>query len=127
MNELIARISESESVVMRAFWEAARELTITELATALADAQHWDRSTIKTMVRRLQEKGVLVCIQRDVQHFRPAVSEDQYRAYHTRKLVSTLYHDSASKLVASLYEQRKLTPEDIRVLRQLLDEGERHG
>lgn len=126
MDQRIARITESEAEVLKAFWTCGHELTMNELVTLLAASCDWNRSTIKTMVRRLIEKDVITCMQREVQYFQPSVTEQQYRDFQTGKLIEQVYHGKASKLIASLYENQRLDPDDIKELRKLLKNGDRH-
>lgn len=126
MDQQIAKITESEVLVLKAFWNCNRELTMNELIAALSPDSDWNRSTVKTMVRRLIDKGILACMQRDVQYFSPMVTEQQYQDYQTSKLINQVYYGKASKLIASLYEHQKLDSDDIQELRQLLEEGEYH-
>lgn len=126
MDQQIAKITESEVLVLKAFWNCSPELTMNELIAALSPDSVWNRSTVKTMVRRLIDKGILACTQRDVQYFSPMVTEQQYQDYQTSKLIDQVYYGKASKLIASLYEHQKLDPDDILELRQLLEEGEYH-
>ena len=126
MNRRIAKITDSEILVLKAFWSSNRELSMNELVTDLSVGCDWNRSTIKTLVRRLIDKEIVTCTQRDVQFFSPLITEQQYRDYHTSKLIDQEYHGKASKLIASLYEHRKLDPDDIKELRQLLEDGDQH-
>lgn len=126
MGQRIERITESEAEVLKAFWTCSRALTMYELVTELSLVCDWNRSTIKTMVRRLIEKEIIACTKRDVQYFQPLITEQQYRDFQTSRLIEQVYQGKASKLIASLYENQKLDSEDIRELRKLLNDGGHH-
>ena len=59
MNKLAERISDSELEVMRVLWETEDALPITAIRTALVERCVWEDSTIRTLVRRLHNKGVI--------------------------------------------------------------------
>ena len=126
MDQRIAKITDSEILILKAFWANSHELTVNELVAAMSLDCDWNRSTIKTLVRRLIDKKIVTCIQRDVQYFSPLITEQQYRDHQTSKLIDQEYHGKASKLIASLYEHRKLDPDDIKELRRLLEYGDRN-
>lgn len=65
MNPLAAKITDSEAEIMKALWEAGCELPIAEIRKVLEAKSNWDTSTIKTLLRRLCEKGVVLGIKRD--------------------------------------------------------------
>lgn len=127
MKQLPEKITESELLVLKLFWTKARAMTIPELAVELSAINSWDRSTIKTLVRRLHGKGALACEQRDVQYFYPLITEHEYSEYQTSKLLNAFYDGKAGNLIASLYAQRQLSPGEISKLRQMLDAGEQHA
>ena len=51
------RLSESEWRVMEALWEGPA--TLMELVRALHERAGWAKSTVTTMVRRMEEKGLI--------------------------------------------------------------------
>ena len=119
------RIAESELVVLKALWASGKAMSISELVSALSAVTHWDPSTIKTLVRRLHAKEVLVCEKREVLYYHPIVTEAEYGEYQTSKLIDTFYSGKASRLIAALYEQQQLDPEEVEELRKRLQGGKR--
>ena len=59
MNELAGKIQDSELEVMRALWEAKEALPLIEIRRVLSGRCGWEDSTIKTLIRRLQLKGIV--------------------------------------------------------------------
>ncbi|MET0982839.1 MAG: BlaI/MecI/CopY family transcriptional regulator [Telluria sp.] len=51
-------ISEAESSVMEALWEA-RPRTAEDVVAALRDRQAWREATVKTLLNRLLKKGAI--------------------------------------------------------------------
>lgn len=124
MNTLASRITNSEAEVMRALWDADGELTIADIRKTLEQTSKWETSTIKTLLRRLCEKGVVLATKRDVFYYKPLVSETEYNEYTTQSLIDRLYSGSAKNLVASLLGSRKLNDSDIEELRRMFRVGD---
>lgn len=125
MNKLAAKITDSEVEVMRVLWEAGNELPIAKIRTTLEQTSNWESSTIKTLLRRLCEKGVVLTTKREVFYYQPLVSEAEYNEYTTQILINRLYSGSAKNLVASLLGSKKLNDADIEELRTLFKVGDR--
>ena len=126
MNELAAKISPSELEVLEALWGAEEPVPIAWVRNALEEGHHWDASTVKTLLRRLCEKGAVTAEKREVFYYRPALTRREYQAWSTRTLIDRVYRGSAKALVASLVEGSELTPGDLEELRALLYPEERH-
>lgn len=125
MNRLASKITDSEVEVMRVLWEAGRELPLVDIRTTLEQTSKWENSTIKTLLRRLCEKGVVLAAKKDVFYYTPLVSEAEYNEYTTQSLIDRLYSGSAKNLVASLLGSKKLNNSDIEELRNLFKVGEK--
>jgi BlaI family penicillinase repressor len=124
MNKLAQKISDSELEVMRVLWSERQAVTLTEIRKTLSENCKWEDSTIKTLLRRLHDKGVLKQEKRDVYYYSPLVSEEEYEEYTTQTLINKLYHGSAKNLIASLVSSNKLSQEDITELRKMFKVGD---
>lgn len=125
MNNLVSRIADSETEVLRVLWEANQELPYADIRKALEKTSKWENSTIKTLLRRLCEKGVVLATKKEVYYYKPLVSEEEYNEYNTQSLIDRLYAGSAKNLVASLLDSKKLNDADIEELRSLFKVGSR--
>lgn len=123
MDTLVSKISDSEVEIMRVLWEAGCELPIADIRKALEQKSKWEASTIKTLLRRLCDKGAVKAIKKDVFYYKPLVSEKEYNEYTTQSLIDRLYSGSAKNLVASLLGNKKLKDDDIKELRNLFKVG----
>lgn len=124
MSKLVSRITDAEADVMRVLWESDHELPIADIRTTLEQTSNWEASTIKTLLRRLCKKGVVLAIKKEVYYYKPLVSEAEYNEYATQSLIDRLYSGSAKNLVASLLGNKKLNDADIEELRDLFKVGE---
>lgn len=124
MKALIGKITDSELAIMKVLWASEGELTIAEIRKLIASSSDWESSTIKTLLRRLCEKGVVQASKREMYYYRPLVSEAAYNEYTTQSLIDRLYAGSAKNLVASLIGSKKLNDADIAELRRLFKAGD---
>lgn len=124
MCKLVSKITDSEVEVMRVLWEADRELTISDIRKTLEHRSKWESSTIKTLLRRLCEKGVVLATKKEMFYYKPLVSQREYNEYTTQSLIDRLYSGSAKSLIASLLGSKKLNNTDIEELRNLFKVGE---
>lgn len=125
MRRLASKITDSEVEVMQVLWQADRELPIADIRKTLEQTSKWEASTIKTLLRRLCEKGVVLATKKEVFYYKPLISEAEYNEYTTQNLIDRLYSGSAKSLVASLLESNKLDTADIEELRTLFKVGDR--
>lgn len=123
MNKLLSKISDAELEIMQVLWEAENELPISEIRKKLEMTLSWDSSTIKTLLRRLCEKGVVKAEKRDVFYYKPVVSKKDFCEYKTKNLIERLYSGSAKNLVASLIGSNKLNQSDIEELKSMFKVG----
>ncbi len=124
MGKLAAKITDSEVEVMKVLWDAGCELPISEIRKKLEQTSEWETSTIKTLLRRLCEKGVVLATKREVFYYRPLVTEAEYNDYSTQSLIDRLYSGSAKNLIASLLGSKRLDKSDIEELRSMFKVGD---
>ena len=115
-------LSQSEWYVMEALWSGSK--TLMELVKELQDSAGWAKSTVTTMVRRMEEKGLIAYSQEGrTKIFRAAVQREDVVAAETDSLLSRAYHGSARLLMNTLISQNQLTKSDIEELYAMLQEG----
>ena len=121
MEELAVKISEAELEVLQLLWEEGTPLPVNVLRTRLAESRGWEATTVKTLVNRLVQKGVLAQEKRNVFYYSPLLSKAEYDRWATGNLIKRLYRGSARNLVAALVSSHDLTRSDIEELHSLLD------
>ena len=119
MDILAERISDSELEVMKLLWKAGEPVTSTVIREELQSSMGWEATTIKTLISRLVHKEVISQEKRKVFYYRPLISESEYNAWATSRLINKLYKGSAAALVAALVDSQGLTDGDIDELRAL--------
>ena len=90
------RISEAELSVMETLWDTGAPMTAKELQTVLKERRGWERTTVRSLLTRLQEKGS------DVATYAPAFTKKEYGWDLAEVLIERLYNNDAKALVAEL-------------------------
>ena len=120
MGELAEKMSASELEVVEMLWQAGEPMPVARIREALAASHGWDGSTVKTLLRRLCDKGVVQAQKREVFYYSPLLSRKQYQSWSVRSLLQKVYRGSARDLVASLVSEAQLSQSDIEELRAIL-------
>lgn len=116
-------VTHSEWPIMELLWEGPR--TLMELVSELSRQTGWSKSTVTTMVRRMDDKGLITFhTEGRTKIFRPAVSREDVTARETDSLLRRAYRGSVGLLVSAMAERNDLTKEDIAELYAILKEAE---
>lgn len=124
MNNLAGKIQNSELEVMRVLWAAGEALPLLEIRRTLSVRCGWEDSTVKTLLRRLQAKGIVKLERRGV--YSAVVTEEEYSQWSTHAFVNKIFAGSAKKLVASLVSGGQLDERDIAELSAMFNAGMKH-
>ena len=123
MDEKRGVLSPSEWRVMECLWTGPK--TLMELVRALGDSAGWAKSTVTTMVRRLEEKGLIDYEQSGrAKVFRALLAREDAAAAETDSLLARAFQGSVGLLVSSLADRNSLTRADIDELYAILDRAE---
>lgn len=116
-------LSPSEWRVMECLWTGPK--TLMELVRALKDSAGWAKSTVTTMVRRMEEKGLIdYKTEGRAKVFRAALAREDAAAAETDSLLARAFHGSVGLLVSSLVDRSSLTRADIDDLYTILNKAE---
>ncbi len=118
------KLTPAQLEIMDLFWQQG-ELGVAQVWKLLVDRRSVARNTVQTMLTRLADRGWL--------RARTEGNAFYYRAARPRKsaisdLVSSLldaaFSGSASGLVMNLLENHKLSPDEAKRIRQLIDRAQ---
>ncbi len=121
---VIEKISEAELVVLKVLWSKNEAISSAYISEVISKETGWDKSTIRTLVHRLTEKGALIQEKREMYYYFPTITEKEYVEAQTRSFLTKMYRGNAKKLVASLFEQDYIQPDEIDELKQFWKKGE---
>lgn len=116
-------VTPGEWYIMELLWESPK--TLMDLVTALNAQKGWSKSTVTTMVRRMDDKGLIAFhTEGRTKIFRPAVSREDVTAQETESLLQRAYNGSIGLLVSAMAQRNDLSKEDIAQLYAILEEAE---
>lgn len=116
-------ISPNEWRIMELLWQSP--LTLMELVRRLGQSEGWAKSTVTTMVRRMESKG-LICHEEEgrTKTFCAAVEREEVVATETNSLLRRAYDGSIGLLVSAMARRNDLTRSDIEELYAVLQRAE---
>lgn len=116
-------LSNSEWQVMEKLWDHAPQ-TVMELVHVLAPDTGWSKSTIVTMVGRLESKGAIRYTEGGkARLYSPAITRHQAALQETESLLKRIYRGSVGMMVSTLADGRRLTQADIDELSAILEKA----
>ena len=128
MNNKQIALTEAEWMVMECLWEKSPR-TGRETVDWLNQKMGWTRSTVLTMLRRLEAKGAVSGdTERELKTFCPLIAREEVAVRETESLLERAYKGSLSLLVSSLTKKHSLPQKEIDELYAILREMEgKHG
>lgn len=124
MNDKNLTLTEAEWTVMECLWEKSPR-TGRETVAWLDQKMGWTRSTVLTMLRRLEAKGAVAGdTEGELKTFRPLIAREDVAVRETENLLDRAYKGSLSLLVSSLTKKQSLPQEEIDELYAILREME---
>lgn len=113
MNPISYTISDAELEVMEILWREKRAVSFTDIRTELSIKMDWEKSTIATLLRRLQKKGAVSIQEKEIHYYTPNISKEEYVKRREKKLINKLFEGSTKKFVAAFCQSGELTEADI--------------
>ena len=124
MNDKNLTLTEAEWTVMECLWEKSPR-TGRETVAWLDQKMGWTRSTVLTMLRRLEAKGAVAGdTEGELKTFRPLIAREEVAVRETENLLDRAYKGSLSLLVSSLTKKQSLPQNEIDELYAILREME---
>lgn len=113
------KLFDSELKVMDVLWKKG-DLTAKAVSDILKAEIGWNMNTTYTVIKKCVAKGAIA---RSEPGFRchALISREEAQEAETDELIGKLYDGSVDKLFATLLGRKKLTAQQIKRLRQLVD------
>lgn len=114
----------SEWRIMECLWSESPR-TIMQIVNSLKDETGWAKSTITTLVGRMEAKGLLFYKEgRKAREYYPVITRDEAAISETESLISRVYKGSVGMMMNTLVEKKPLTKEEIEELYAILQKAE---
>ena len=116
-------ISDSEWSIMEALWESSPQ-TASEVTKTLRASMNWAENTVRTLLTRLVEKGALKTGENasGTRTFIPAVKREACVRAESQSFLDRIFGGAAKPLLVHFAQNSKLTAEEIKELKKLLDQ-----
>ena len=109
----------SELKVMEVLWNSG-DTTAKDIAITLNAQLGWSKTTTYTVIKKCIDKGI---IERRDPNFvcHALVTKDEAREYEAMELVDKMFDGSSDLLVAALINGKKLSPQQLKKLRDMIN------
>jgi predicted transcriptional regulator len=115
-------ISEAELEVLKVLWEHSAGTVRAINAVLHEQGRRWAYTTVQTLLQRLEAKGHVTSDRSGAAHvYRAAVSREDLLSRRLRELADQFCDGTPSPLLQALVGDSRLTSEDIKQLRDMLD------
>jgi BlaI family transcriptional regulator, penicillinase repressor len=122
MIESAPQISDAEWRVMHEIWQL-EPVTSSEITSRLAESTEWSPGTIKTLLHRLVQKGVLDFRRKGNRyHYCSNYTEAQCIDHASDQLLHTVFHGQPVPMLAYLVQSARLSGSEVKILRSMLDQ-----
>ena len=116
------KLFDSELKVMEILWREG-ETNAKRIAEILGNRIGWSKTTTYTVIKKCLKKGAIERIEPNWL-CRPLVTIEEVREYETSELVNKMYGGATDQLVASILGGKTLSKEEIKRLKQAVQELE---
>ncbi len=118
----LPRISETEWEIMKILWVKAPR-TAQEIIDELSRHDVWHPKTVKTLLNRLVRKKALAFTKEGRSYlYSPRVAEKECVSAVSESFLDRVFGGSLKPMLAHFVQQRKLSDQEIRELKRLLEE-----
>lgn len=119
------KLSESEWKILSLLWEK-EPMTITQITAALKSDTGWSKSTVITLLGRMEEKQAIRYEQgKNARLYSSVLTREGASVPETRSFLKRMYNGSLGLMLTSLVEQDELSDEEINELSAIIATAER--
>lgn len=124
MNEF-TKLPEAELEIMMIIWESGKDVTSDYIMEKLNGKKAWGRTTVLNFLTRLVDRGFLTMSKEGrFNLYSPVVAQQEYLEYESKTFLEKMYQNSVKKLVATLYNSKNISKDDLEELKRFIEEAE---
>lgn len=118
-------MSDSEKEIMKIIWDNNGSIYISELLKKVEEKnKDWKRTTVRTFITRLIEKGFIKTERHGkFSEYIATMSENEYLAEQTKSFVNNVFGGNIKNLLSSLIQQDTLKSKEIDELKKFWEEN----
>lgn len=123
MEEKIISLSNSEWHIMENLWEESPK-TATQLIKAMEDETGWAKSTTKTVLKRMEQKGCIAYKEGEkAREYYPLLKRDEVVESETSSFINRIYNGSLGLMVNTLVKKQEISDQEMEELYQIIKEA----
>lgn len=124
MNNEITRLPDSELCIMLIIWEATEPVTSAYILEKLKGKKSWGATTVLNFLSRLTDRGFLKFEKQGrINYYTAIVAEKDYIELESKSFLERIHNNSIKSFIASLYDSRGISKEDLAELKQFIEEA----
>lgn len=125
MSKEKVKLSDSEWKILSELWRS-EPMTIMQLTNVLKEETGWTKSTVITLLKRMEEKEAVTYSYSDgAKHYRSIIKREDVAVGETENFLKRMYNGSIGLMVNSLLNGKALSKEDINDLYRILDSADK--
>lgn len=119
-----SELSECELITMKCIWDEKEPTTCHEIMDKLRNEYGLDYkdTTVYTFLKNLKMKGFVDSYRKGVTFYLPIRDEVEYRNEQLRRMEKFWFQNSASKMMAALFQAKPLSKEEKEELKRMIHE-----
>ncbi len=123
MEEKTIGLSNSEWRIMENLWEQAPK-TATQLIKAMEIETGWAKSTTKTLLKRMEQKGCITYREgAKAREYYPLLKREEVVESETSNFINRIYNGSLGLMVNTLVKRQDMPEEEMEELYRIIQEA----
>lgn len=123
MEEKIISLSNSEWYIMENLWEESPK-TATQLIRAMEEETGWAKSTTKTVLKRMEQKGCIAYKEGEkAREYYPLLKRDEVVESETSSFINRIYNGSLGLMVNTLVKKQEISDQEMEELYRIIKEA----
>ncbi len=116
-------LSNSEWYIMENLWESSPK-TATQLIKAMETETGWAKSTTKTVLRRMEQKGCIAYTEgAKAREYYPLINREEVVESETSSFLNRIYNGSLGLLVNTLVKKQDISDNEMEELYNIIKEA----
>ncbi len=119
------KLGDAELEIMKILWRQTEPVTSGRVLEELSKYKNWKLPSLMTALNRLAEKGFVFCDRSTrTNYYTTIISEQEYQTQESKFFLEKVFSNSFHKLVANLYDSEAISEQDLKELREWLNQME---
>ena len=126
MEEKTIGLSNSEWNIMECLWESSPR-TATQLIKVMEEKTGWAKSTTKTVLKRMEQKGYIAYREGEkAREYYPVLKREEVVESETSSFLNRIYNGSLGLMVNTLVKKQDIPDEEMEELYKIIKEAREH-